>query len=774
MQKRRRPTRARRLTLFPQTVNVGVTRTLLSVVCPSCRAENNPGSRFCRMCAVPLEPGATAPAGTQTFQSPVQDPARGTLFAGKYVIVKELGRGGMGIVYEAEQQNPKRPVALKVIRGGTLVTETTVKMFQREAQTLARLKHPNIAAIYESGRTGDGRHYFAMELVRGETLTAFLAPRNVSGLLSTEEIRFRFQLFGKICDAVSYAHQRSIIHRDLKPANIIVLSAPDPSGAGPGRVPAIKVLDFGLARITDTDLAVSALVTEAGQVFGTFPYMSPEQIRGNPDEIDVRSDVYALGVVLYEMLTGVLPYDLTRASLPTMARTIVEEPPRPLAKCWRGARKADGDIQTILAKTLEKDPGRRYQSVGALSEDVERYLQNQPITARAPSGIYQLRKLVARHKIGFAFAVAFLVFLAGFALTMTLLSAKIARERTRAVKEAAKAEAINEFLLETMGSANPVEGAGRDTTILEALKAATGKIEESFRNQPEVDSSLRQSIGQTYLRLGKYKEAEELLLAACRVVEEKLGSEHEDLASPLTALGVLKHERGEFAEAESLYRRALAIMERTRKDEDPGVLSILNNLALVLQDQGKLGEAEPLLRRILEIDRKLLGLDNVDVGVDLNNLGYLLLKKGNLVEAEPFLREGVGIFEKLGHPWRSFAKANLGYLLSRKGEDKAADAVFAEALPAALEDFGEENQDLAKLRTKYGACLTNLGRYGDAEKQLLAALPVLEKSLGDKDEWTQRTIQELIRLYEVLGRETEARRYKAMRIPASGPSKPTP
>lgn len=740
----------------------------MSVACPSCRAENDPGSRFCRMCAVPLDPGGTVPAGTRILQSPAQDPARGTLFAGKYVIVKELGRGGMGIVYEAEQQNPKRAVALKVIRGGTLVTDTTVKMFQREAQTLARLKHPNIAAIYESGRTEDGRHYFAMELVRGETLTAFLAPRAASGLLSPEEIRFRFQLFGKICGAVSYAHQRSIIHRDLKPANVIVLSAPDPSGAGPGRVPEIKVLDFGLARMTDTDLAVSALVTEAGQVFGTFPYMSPEQVRGNPDEIDVRSDVYSLGVVLYEMLTGVLPYDLTRASLPTMARTIVEEPPRPLAKCWRGVRKADGDIQTILAKTLEKDPSRRYQSVGALSEDVERYLQNQPITARAPSGIYQLRKLIARHKIGFAFAVAFLVFLAGFALTMTLLSAKIARERTRAEKEAAKAKAINEFLLETMGSANPVEGAGRDTTVLEALKATTGKIEESFRNQPEVESSLRQSIGQTYLRLGKYKEAEDLLLSACRVVEEELGPEHKDLASPLTALGILKHERGEFAKSESLYRRALAILERTRKDEDPDVLNILNNLALVLQDQDKLGEAELLFRRILEIERKLLGSEDVNVGVDLNNLGNLLLKKGNLAEAEPFLREGAAVLDKQGHPWRSFAKGNLAYLLSRKGENKAAEAIFAEALPSALKDFGEDNQDLAKFRTKYGGCLINLGRYGEAEKQLLAALPIFESSLGDKDEWTQRTIRELVRLYEVWGKEEEARRYRAMRIPASG------
>ncbi len=723
------------------------------------------------MCAASLEPGGGVPAATQSIHPPAHDPARGTLFAGKYVVVKELGRGGMGIVYEAEQQNPKRAVALKVIRGGTLVTETTVKMFQREAQTLARLKHPNIAAIYESGRTKDGRHYFAMELVRGEILTGYLTRRGESGKLSPDEVRFRLRLFRKICDAVNYAHQRSIIHRDLKPSNIIVLSLPGPAGAGPGDVPEIKVLDFGLARMTDTDLAASAMVTEAGQVFGTFPYMSPEQVRGNPDEIDVRSDVYSLGVVLYEMLTGVLPYDLTRASLPTMARTIVEEPPRSLAKSWRGARKPDDDIQTIVAKALEKEPARRYQSAGALSEDVERYLQKQPILARPPSGLYQLQKLVSRHKIGFGFAIAFLVLLAGFALTMTVLEARIARERTRAEKEAAKAKAINEFLLETMGSANPVEGAGRDTTVLEALKTAAEKIAPAFPGQPKVEADLRHSIGMTYLRLGRYREAEDLLQSACRILEEKFGPEFPDLASPLTTLGVLKHERGEYAEAESLYRRALAIARRTRKDEDPNVLSILNNLALVLQDQGKLDEAEPLVRRILEIDRKLLGSEDVNVGVDLNNLGNLLLKKGDFKEAEPFLREGAGVLDKKGHPWRSFAQGNLADLLSRKGENEAAEAIFAKALPAALKDFGEDNQDLAKFRTKYGACLINLGRHGEAEKQLLAALPVFETSLGGKDEWTQRTIRELVRLYKAWGKDGEALKYKNLLEPASGPPK---
>jgi serine/threonine protein kinase/Flp pilus assembly protein TadD len=713
------------------------------------------------MCAAPLVPRGEL-AATRSIGPAAPDPARSALFAGKYVIVKELGQGGMGIVYEAEQQSPKRPVALKVIRGGSFVSETEVRMFQREAQALARLKHPHIAAVYESGRTEDGRPYFAMELVRGETLTGYLAPRGASGKLAPDEIRFRLRLFREVCDAVNYAHQRSIIHRDLKPSNILVQSGPDAPRGTSDPVPEVKVLDFGLARITETDLAASALVTEAGRIMGTVPYMSPEQIRGNTDEIDVRSDVYSLGVVLYEMLTGVLPYDLTRASLTTMARAIVEEPPRPLAKSWRGARKPDADLQTIAAKAIEKEPARRYQSAGALSEDIERYLHKQPILARPPSGIYQLRKLVARHKVGFGFAVAFLVLLAGFALTMTILSARIARERTRAEQEAAKAKAINEFLLETMGSANPVEGAGRDTTVLEALKSAVEKIAPTFSGQPEVEADLSHRIGLTYLRLGHYREAEDLLQSACRILEATFGPEYADLASPLTTLGVLKQERGEYSEAESLYRRALAIARRGKSDEDPDVLSILNNLALLLQDKGTLDEAEALFRRILAIDRKISKPEETTVALDLNNLGNLLLRKDDLAAAEPILREAVAGFEAKGHPWRSFVKGNLAFLLARKGSGREAEAMFAEALPAALKDFGEANQDVAKLRCKYGICLIGLAKYAEAETQLRAALPVLDGSLGRKDEWTQRTLREIVRLYEAWGKPAEAQKYRSL------------
>jgi len=304
---------------------------------------------------------------------------------GVYVVHRRLGEGGMGIVYEGEQQTPRRRVALKVVRGGQFVDEYRLKLFQREVQTLARLKHPAIAAIYESGRTDDGQHYFAMELVNGERLNDYVRQHKVPR-------RERLQLFRKICDAINYAHQRGVIHRDLKPSNILVDESGNP-----------KILDFGLARINDPDVPTIATATLAGRIMGTLAYMSPEEARGNPDEIDVRSDVYALGVVLYELLTDQLPYVVHRAALHEAVRTICEEPPRRPTSVDSTLR---GDLETIVLKALEKERGRRYQSAAALSDDIHRFLTDQPILARRANMLYQLRKFVMRHKFVLIFTLA--------------------------------------------------------------------------------------------------------------------------------------------------------------------------------------------------------------------------------------------------------------------------------------------------------------------------------------------------------------------------------
>lgn len=313
---------------------------------------------------------------------------------GTYVVHRRLGEGGMGIVYEGEQENPKRLVALKLIRGGRHVDEYRIRLFEREAQTLGRLKHTAIAAIYHGGRTDEGEHFFAMELVHGIPLTQYAREHGV-------DLAGRLRLFREICEAINYAHQRGVIHRDLKPSNILVDTEGKP-----------KILDFGLARITDPDAHLATTLHDVGRVMGTLPYMSPEEARGNPDEIDVRTDVYSLGVVLYELLTDQLPYLVRRAALPEAVRVICEEIPRRPSAI---AASLPGDLDTIAMKALEKEPARRYQSAAAFAEDIQRFLSDQPILARPASVVYLLRKFLARNRLAMVGAAAVLAALLTFA-----------------------------------------------------------------------------------------------------------------------------------------------------------------------------------------------------------------------------------------------------------------------------------------------------------------------------------------------------------------------
>lgn len=432
--------------------------------------------------------------GTRLLDGPTSRVANATL--GDYRIIRKIGEGGMGVVYEAEQQNPHRLVALKVIRGGLHADDYHVKMFEREIEALARLKHPGIASIYESGKTEDGTVFFAMELVNGLPLDHYVERRrSVSGDLSPD-VKAQLQLFSQIGDVISHAHQRGVIHRDLKPQNILVTDDAGPNSVSGERV-GVKILDFGLARINDPDFRGNTGMSQIGQIKGTLLYMSPEQVRGRPDEIDVRSDVYSLGVMLFEMLTGQIPYEIEQVSLPEAIRIICEEPPKLMNKALSQSTgrsgRIDVDVQTIVLKALEKEPDRRYQSVAAMLDDVERYLRNEPILARPPSPVYQFRKLVERHKVAFSGLGIIFALISGFGAVMAAQSVRIANERDRAEQaridadkqrteaEAARNEAVSARNDEARQREIAETNLDRAETEQKRAEAALKKAEEQKR-----------------------------------------------------------------------------------------------------------------------------------------------------------------------------------------------------------------------------------------------------------------------------------------------------
>jgi len=656
---------------------------------------------------------------------------------GGYRVIGVLGEGGMGTVYEAEQASPRRRVALKVIRGGQYVDDARVRMFQREAETLARLRHPNIGGIYESGRTEEGQHFFAMELVRGETLDVYLRGRPET--ITPDELEHRLRLFQKICDAVQYAHQRGVIHRDLKPSNIVVTDEGSVSRSTSGTprsaaAPMVKILDFGLARITEEDVAMTQ-ITEIGVIKGTLPYMSPEQARGDVEAIDVRTDVYALGVILYELLAGRRPYDTARSALHEIVRVICEDPPAPLRSTWTGQRKLDPDVETIVGTALEKEPDRRYPSAAALSEDVGRFLQSQPILARPPSAAYQLRKMVSRHRTLFAASLAMVLVLVVSTVVSTSLFLEAKRESERARVEALKSDQVAAFMTGMLEGVAPSVALGRDTTLLrEVLDRTAERVDPELAGEPEVEADVRGVLGTTYRELGDLVTAEAHHRAALETNRRILGDHHPDTLASIDDLAVTLHDLGRYEESEALFREALSGMRRVLGPDDRQTMVTVGNLGQVIAETGRLAEAEPYHRESLEDLRRIQGPQGTEALTALSNLGVLMISMGRYPEGVESLREVLEIKRGVhgdNHPETLISMNSLAVGLAELGAADEAEALYVESLERYRRVLGDDHKETLRALANVGVFLTRQGRPDEAERYLTQALDTRRRVLGD-------------------------------------------
>jgi serine/threonine protein kinase/tetratricopeptide (TPR) repeat protein len=670
-----------------------------------------------------------------------------------YKLLEQIGHGGFGVVYLAEQKEPvKRRVALKVIKLG-MDTKQVVARFESERQALALMDHPNIAKILEAGATDTGRPYFVMELVGGINITDYCDQNRLT-------TRQRLDLFIQVCRAVQHAHQKGVIHRDIKPSNVLV--------ATQDGVPIPKVIDFGIAKATQGRLTDQTVFTAFEQFLGTPAYMSPEQAQVGGLDVDTRSDIYSLGVLLYELLTGKTPFDtkeLLAAGLEAMRRTIQEkEPLTPSTRLKQeltaqpggGSTKSKianrkpqiaNDLDWIVMKCLEKDRARRYDTANGLAMDIERHVNNEPVVAGAPSRMYRFQKFVRRNKVAsISTAAVALVLVLGVvvstwqAVRATLAEREQIRLRQQAQTEADKSQQVAQFLKDMLKGVDVSVALGRDRTMLkEILDKTAERISKDLTNQPEVEADLGYTIACVYQELVQREQAEAMHRKVLTLRRKLFGDEDARVAASLTELALALLNQNKKAEAEQMAREALSIQRRIHSSDNQAIADSVNILGLALIDRGKLAEAETMLRQALAIQRQSLG-ESSKVAALLHTLALTLADEEKLEESESLHREALEMFRKLGivNPHVHYLLRTLADVQIEENKLSEAETTLRERLALARKLWREGDKDVLNSLMDLAQVLREQGRLPEAEaldvewlQSARARLPADDPDLAD-------------------------------------------
>lgn len=729
---------------------------------------------------------------------------------GRYRIEAKIGQGGFGTVYRATQLQPvTRTVALKVVKLG-MDTHRVVARFEAERQTLAQMDHPAIAKVFDAGVMSSGRPYFVMEFVQGVPITEYCRDKRL-------DIAERLRLFVAVCHAVQHAHQKGVIHRDLKPSNVLV-------GEADGR-PLPKVIDFGIARAIDAtgaDDSGAVTLTDQGQPIGTPAYMSPEQAAGQRD-IDTRTDIYSLGALLYEMLTGAPPLDRAALANLSQAETLQliqeAEPQRPSQRVGSSdsvraagfagagmapaalARRLCGDLDWIVITALEKDRARRYATVGDFAADVGRHLADEPIHAHPPSAGYRLRKFSLRHKVAIGAAGLGLLALVGVSVGLVWSLRAEARART----DARIAAEINRFLNDDLLAAVAPEELGADVRVRDVLDAASRKIEGRFSDQPEVEASIRLTLGRTYRRLAEFQQAERHLHRALDLRVSQFGTSDARTLDVAHELGLLTYLIEKYPEAEAQVRAAYEGRARALGADHPDTLDSAYWLAVTIGEQGRYAEAEPMFIDTLDRCRRTLGRSHQQSLVALRGLAVLYSSMGDPEKARPLYEEAYRLTrEALGlnnsatllamkdlanmlidheplrardllvealqasqtvrgerHPSTLLTMGSLGRLNASLGEVTAAEQMLTHARDLARDTMPKGHTVVTRLEIWLAQFYDSQDRFDESEQLLLYAITSLRAHSGQTHPLTQQTISTIVEHYRRRGRPDEADAWEA-------------